>query len=98
MMQDFNRANVDVSSTGEIASFNPNGYFVLDILLSADAAITVELKQTDGDGTAPQTAKTYDQVTSIDDVLEGAATQVLVEVTTAASDGDTADFYIGVGD
>jgi hypothetical protein len=98
MLSERNEAGADVSSTGPLASFSPQGRFALEIELSSTAPITVEVQVADDEESTPITTKSYTDTTSISDVLEGVAGGAIVTITTAAADGETADYYIGAGD
>lgn len=97
-IQDRNKSGASIESTGTLEKFTPNGRALVEIQLSnGDNSIDVDVDVADDDETNWETVSSYTGVTSIDDDFETVASKVRVRITSAASGGDTADYYFAVG-
>lgn len=96
-IQDFDEADVDVTETGTVARFEPEGRFWLTIVMrnaDADVGLRIQVKNRNADSW--RTYKTLDAATSHAETVVLSASHVRVRIHDEATEG-TADFYIAAG-
>lgn len=98
-IQDVDRTDFDLTTTGTVAKFEPTGATrVTTVFEDAGGSVTLQLQVRERGGTW-RTYHDFGSVSSIQDSRELSAYEVRLEITsTALSGGETGDFYVAAGD
>lgn len=98
-IQDKDETDLDLTSTGTVAEFQPTGSTRLTTVMEdAGGSVTVKIQVRERDGTW-RDFHDFGSVSSIQDSRELSAYEARVQITsTSLSGSETADFYVAAGD